>query len=318
MLREPWLWDESDILSLVGEQRAEDLQLEYKKSEALSKSEQKKKSEISKDVSAMANSAGGVIIYGIDEQEKSGGPVKLDEGIDATDVSREWLEQVIDSGVQRRIAGLRVHMVRMSTGRFVYVVSVPQSQLAPHMAADHRYYKRLGTTTAMMEEYEVRDVGRRSESPDLYLLLNAIDAGMNGMIHLKPRIGNRSAEPVLYATFRIYVEEVLNAVPEPYWQWSNVGRAELLWNDRDKMTFHTLRRLWSVPSNHPILEGEEYALDPVQISAGTDFKMWPERRMYNIGWELRAPKAPPKIQGVKLIVSRDGPEIQGSYPLAPA
>jgi predicted HTH transcriptional regulator len=115
----------------------------------------------------MANSAGGFIIYGTDEQKKTDGPVRLDPGIDRNMISTEWLEQVIHSGIHRRVS-FRLNPVEMSaTGKYVYIVVIPQSNWAPHMAADHRYYKRMGTTTVMMEEYEVRDVARRSESPDL-------------------------------------------------------------------------------------------------------------------------------------------------------
>jgi predicted HTH transcriptional regulator len=107
-MREPWLWEEEDVLGLIREQRKENLQFEYKKSDALAKTDGKK-TEITKDVSAMANSAGEVIVYGIDEQRKSNGPIQLDIGIDPTEISTEWLEQVIDSGIQRRIDGIKVH-----------------------------------------------------------------------------------------------------------------------------------------------------------------------------------------------------------------
>src|SRR5580704_16950012 len=101
----------------------------------------------------MANSAGGVIIYGIDEQKKTKGPIQFDPCIDPNEISPEWLEQVIDSGIQRRIDGIKINPVRIASGgKPVYVVCVPQSNRAPHMASDHRYYKRLGTTTAPMEE----------------------------------------------------------------------------------------------------------------------------------------------------------------------
>ena len=65
-MRYPWEWEEEDLLELVSTQTQESVTLDYKASEALGKSEGKK-TEISKDVSALANSAGGVIIYGIAE-----------------------------------------------------------------------------------------------------------------------------------------------------------------------------------------------------------------------------------------------------------
>jgi hypothetical protein len=47
-------WTEDDIQAFVTEQRQEDLSLDYKAADALKKKE-KKKTEVSKDVSAMAN-----------------------------------------------------------------------------------------------------------------------------------------------------------------------------------------------------------------------------------------------------------------------
>jgi len=262
-MREPWQWQEENILALINEQRKEDLQLEYKRSDALS---DKSKTEVAKDVSAMANSAGGVIIYGIDEQKKSKGPIRLDDGIDPNEISVEWLEQVIGSGIQRRIGGIRVHAVKMTaTGKFVYLVYVPQSSRAPHMAADHRYHKRLGTTTALMEEYEVRDVGRRLESPDLHLDLRVGEDVRPGFVTLNPRISNSSPEPAFYATCRLYLdaEQGHRVVLRPSDSWSIIDDAYLFWSGC-KILFHAARCSWSVPSHHPILEDEQYPLDPCQ------------------------------------------------------
>ena len=63
MPKEPWKWDETDLLSLISSQAQESLELEYKASGALDPTNEKK-SEISKDVSSFAHSAGGVIVYG--------------------------------------------------------------------------------------------------------------------------------------------------------------------------------------------------------------------------------------------------------------
>jgi predicted HTH transcriptional regulator len=59
--------------------------LDYKSSGALAK-DSKSRDELCKDVSAFANSAGGQIVYGIDEKNK-----KLDGG---SALTREWIEQV--------------------------------------------------------------------------------------------------------------------------------------------------------------------------------------------------------------------------------
>src|SRR5438128_1492530 len=87
----------ADLQLLLDEGIGESLTLDYKASPALARHD-KCKNELCKDVSAFANSAGGQIIYGIDEKNN-----KLDDG---SEISREWIEQIIDSNVQPRIEGL--------------------------------------------------------------------------------------------------------------------------------------------------------------------------------------------------------------------
>src|SRR5713101_7694041 len=172
-MKPAWEWTEWDILALITNQVQESLTLEYKGCEALGRTNGKKK-EISKDVSAFANSAGGEIVYGVIENKHV--PTAIDVGYDPNDVSKEWIEQVINSNIQRRIDGIRINPVQLTThapGKVLYVVSIPQSVRAPHMAADHRFYKRFNFMSVPMEEYEVRDVGRRLESPDLHLQIEA-------------------------------------------------------------------------------------------------------------------------------------------------
>jgi predicted HTH transcriptional regulator len=78
-------WNEADILLLIKEKVQESLTLDYKKSDALGKAD-RKKIELSKDVSAFANSAGGVILYGMEEDQHY--PTKPDEGLDPDDISK--------------------------------------------------------------------------------------------------------------------------------------------------------------------------------------------------------------------------------------
>lgn len=76
---------------------------------------------------------------------------------------------MINSNIQRKIDGIRINPVGLKTGKCIYVVSIPQSLRAPHMAKDNKYYKRFNFQSVPMEDYEVRDVARRQEGPDLRL-----------------------------------------------------------------------------------------------------------------------------------------------------
>lgn len=165
-MREPWEWTEDDILSLIHNKVGEGTRLEYKACDALGKTDGVKK-EISRDVSAFANSAGGTIIYGVTENSAHE-PEKIDSGFDPSDISGEWLEQVINSIIERRINGVIINPVALSKtnpGKVLYVVYIPESKLAPHMAADDRFYRRFNFQRIRMKEYEVRNLMRQEHYP---------------------------------------------------------------------------------------------------------------------------------------------------------
>jgi hypothetical protein len=299
----PWDWTETDINELIREQRPEDLSLDYKRSESLDKS---KKDEIAKDVSAMANSAGGVLVYGLDEQKKTNGPVVFDGGVDAQKFTTEWLEQVIDSNIQRRIDGVRVNKVPMAgTNNVVYVVSVPQSDRAPHMAA-HRYYKRLGTTTAHMEEYEVRDVARRMESPDLDVGLEVRTNDDPSSLVLIPWVTNTSPEPAFYATFRLYFASCISLTTgeplrwKPISDWSPEGFVTLFWEESELRKFDTYHLFWGTPERKPLLEGERMKAANFEFTVPMVTSHARDRMRWVIGCEIRSPKMPTKIYALTL------------------
>lgn len=142
----------------------ESLQLDYKDCRSLDESESKK-TEISRDTSAFANSIGGIIIYGI--QEDGHIPVGIDIGYDPNVVpTKEWLEQVVNSRVHPRIEGMvfkQIELVSRGNGRVVYAVYIPPATArAPHQAHDKRYYKRHNFQNVMMEDYEIREKFRSS------------------------------------------------------------------------------------------------------------------------------------------------------------
>lgn len=162
-------WSFEKIKSLIEGGIEERYDLEFKGARALKSKDPKSKNEIVKDVSAMANSAGGTIIYGIAETTGSGGAPYAEsiEPIDRSIFSSDTLDQVIQS-IQPRIDGLRIVPIDITNcpGQAVYVVQVPQSDTA-HQASDKKYHKRQNTTTVAMDDYEIRDVMNRSKHPKI-------------------------------------------------------------------------------------------------------------------------------------------------------
>lgn len=159
------IWDETKVQEYIVNQIEESLTLDYKAADAHAKSDGKKK-EISKDVSAMANSSGGIIIYGIIENPNHKYFPEKIEPIDRKDFSKEWLEQVINSNIFPRIDGIIIHPISLSSGLtdILFVVEIPKSTTA-HQAGDFRYYKRYNFESVPMYDYEVRDVMNRRKTP---------------------------------------------------------------------------------------------------------------------------------------------------------
>jgi Putative DNA-binding domain len=157
----------ADLQRLITDGVAESLTVEYKASPSLGK-DSTKRDELCKDVTSFANSAGGQIIYGMEDDKHL--PTNLDEGADPS-ITKEWIEQVIDYRVQPRIEGLIITPIRLARG-FGFVLTIPQAiSRAPHQAPDKKYYKRQNFQSAPMEDYEIRDTMRRATTPVLQVRL---------------------------------------------------------------------------------------------------------------------------------------------------
>lgn len=160
--------DENDIHNIIICKLEESISLEFKSALALNLKDDKVKAEFLKDVSAFANSAGGHIVYGIHEKNHRADSLSM---IDGTIYTKEMIEQVIQTGIQRKIDGLLVKPVRVSgsINQSIYVISIPESALAPHMTVDKKFYKRYNFESVQMEEYEVRNLYNRKEKTKLVI-----------------------------------------------------------------------------------------------------------------------------------------------------
>ena len=285
-MRQPWEWTETDLQRLVRDKVPESLELEYKQCKAL-RNDEGKKLDISKDVSAMANSAGGVIIYGIVEENNL--PSRLDDGCDVTEISREWLEQVINSKIKRRVNGIRINPVPVSTsgtGRCAYVVSVPQSVDAPHQAADHKFYKRHNFQIVPMEEYEIRDVARRMSAPSLTLKFEPSLTG-NGdpsgtIVALQALVENLSDAPAEYMIVQIFIDSRLTIMEIPGGDSGHDIRPVVFGGQEHVVAAYSWNR--AIPHAMPIFSGMQFKLfeKPFKI-------VLPDSKQYFVGWMIASP-----------------------------
>ena len=153
------LQDLNDFVELEVE---ESTHLDYKDGAALSPEEI---TEITKDVSSFANSDGGIIIYGVGEDKETHVPSYY-APITNAKISKEWLEQKINI-IQPNIKGLQIFPIRLNkkATKSIYIVKIPRSDDAPHMAKDRRYYYRGNFVSEAMQSYQVRDTFNRISTP---------------------------------------------------------------------------------------------------------------------------------------------------------
>ncbi|MFQ6391331.1 helix-turn-helix domain-containing protein [Priestia aryabhattai] len=269
-------WTEADILKLIESETPESLTLDYKRSESLGK-DSKKRNEISKDVSAFANSAGGILIYGVAENKNL--PLSIDEGVDPTVITKEWLEQVINSNIQRRISGIRINQIKLSSHptNVIYVVDVPQSDLAPHMAYDKKFYKRFNFESIAMEEYEVRDVSNRNRTPNL-----DIDIFITNKEPLPDNfrsdfiLTNKSMFPAEYTYIDVYIDTRLKQTV--FGVFKETDQEFCLDMEDQEVTFKRSYKQLSIPDAMPILYGVKFSIS----NDGVRFLYPPEKGLYYI------------------------------------
>ena len=184
----PTQWSENRLRALISDGTEERSHLEYKRPEALGKTPAKKK-EMAKDVSSMANGAGGDLIYGIAESSDDATkhlPVSL-VPVNRLQFSREWLEQVVTTNIRPPIRGLLIHLVPVgdTPTDVVYVLEIPESTTAHQVTTDgdFRYYRRHNFQAVPMEDYEIRLVMHRGLATDASAMIAYRDFAIEPHVH---------------------------------------------------------------------------------------------------------------------------------------
>jgi predicted HTH transcriptional regulator len=96
-----------------------------------------KKSDIDKDIAAMANSGGGIIVYGVLETDKRASS-RHDAGT-LDERYQQSLRQIAFSSITPPVLDLRVHAVSTVVPR-AYAIEVPASNDGPHLIFNNQYF----------------------------------------------------------------------------------------------------------------------------------------------------------------------------------
>lgn len=164
-----------ELHALIGSQ--ESSTLEFKAGAALTR-QNDNLNELIKDVSGMANAAGGRLIYGIGERRERGRPSVAERFVPVIDptITSDWIAQVLKSRSNPPLQRFDIWEVDWpetedgGPGR-ILVVDIVQAGTA-HQAHDRRYYQRNGSTTEAMVDFQIRDVMGRRSSPHIDVQIN--------------------------------------------------------------------------------------------------------------------------------------------------
>lgn len=165
--KEPREVSKSDVEAFVKEKIEENIKLEYKDIRAYSNMD-----ELARDISAFANSEGGLIILGVGEERiknEKGEHIKVfpkeitwgNKGL-----SKEKIEDNLISKITPKIVGLIIQPIRNEKDEIIFLIDIPQSDNPPCRGFDN-YYRRLNFRKVLMEHYEIADFFGRRRKPDL-------------------------------------------------------------------------------------------------------------------------------------------------------
>jgi hypothetical protein len=148
---------EQDLQSLIDNQVAEGKDIEFKRELPAGNDEAKK--EFLADVSSFANTVGGDIIYGMEEEN---GVAKQLTGVQNLDIDGEKLrlEDISRQGIDPRIQGFDVSPpIKLTNSNVILIIRIPQSWASPHIVKfkkSSRFFARNSAGKYQLDVSEIR------------------------------------------------------------------------------------------------------------------------------------------------------------------
>jgi hypothetical protein len=192
-----------DIQKIISLNVKEDLHIAFKSWKDFDIHSAKKSEQLTLLCSSFANTIGGHIFFGIDvKRHKAVGLLPGSLSIE----SKEQLEYFLQSNICPAIENLAIKQIYIDgdLSKTILVIHVPNSDLAPHMAQDKRYYKRSDLKEVIMQEHEVRELYQRSKKAeiDIYAILNTngiptLEGGKYQKVNFYPRFLIKNVSSVI-------------------------------------------------------------------------------------------------------------------------
>lgn len=143
-----------DIEYLVNNRKQQEgYNLDYKKSIG---NPDKAKNELAKDISSFANSGGGFLIIGIDDNLEILG---VDKIVNSKSID-EWINQVVSSNIEPNVFYLDPKLVKIpESEKVIVVIEIPESTKKPHIVKElYNYFIRINDSSKKANHSQVRDM----------------------------------------------------------------------------------------------------------------------------------------------------------------
>lgn len=147
------------VAHLIENEIEEGWTLDYKSSVNIETTAGKR--ELARDISGFANSAGGILLIGVNENKQAGHPGRplLEPlGVLRMPGFNQRVQDIVADAVVPRLTGLSTREIPLSSGLAIYVVAVEDSWCGPHMVGaydDYRFHFRTQLRVDPMPEHLV-------------------------------------------------------------------------------------------------------------------------------------------------------------------
>lgn len=143
------------------------------------------KRELGKQVSAFANSGGGFIVFGVNDNTRYLEPCMEKVGRQSM---VDFLSNLVEQSVEQPIINFKIHRIPFDTEptNAIFLIQIPDSPAAPHQAKDERqYYYRIFGHSKPAPHFHLELLRQRQTSCIVVPKIESVVASLPGLVRRK-------------------------------------------------------------------------------------------------------------------------------------
>lgn len=304
------------IKKFVDNQEEESYCLDFKRIESLnfllkSQNKQKTKDELGRDISAMANADGGIIIYGINEEkantkDEKTRAVGFTEGFDKNLFDKEQFINNVNTIISPSLPNIDIKCLKHSENdnKCIIVLLVPKTKNGAIMALGehHRYFQRQGTENKPIPHYAVQDINNRIVHPQLELIFDKKE--IYYLIHDQGNSELVIQSPIIKNTGNVIAKNVCLSIKYPQKVYQSIFynyTKEFILGVEDNLSVSYLKIF-----DHPIFPEQQIKsiqnISTVQLNLNKSIYLEPSFReeYHSIEFILYADNSSPKVYKINI------------------